>query len=179
MLRLATWAPGLHPRRRHGPRQDRADCSRLEGARDARTAAHHRAGVGVVELDAELARFMPSLKARWYNDERDARRSHALGPGDVLVVSYGLLQRRSVALREAHCATVVIDEAQYVKNVTRAAHRCRARDRRATSRSRSPARRSRTTSASCSASSTSRSRACSAPRPHSASAFASPSKAAA
>lgn len=66
---------------------------------------------------SELARFMPSLRARWYNDERDLSLA-ALEPGDVLVVSYGLLQRRSAVFEKQHFATVVVDEAQYVKNAS-------------------------------------------------------------
>lgn len=65
---------------------------------------------------AELARFTPSLSVHWYNEDRSAPLG-ALGAGDVLVVSYGLLQRESAAFREQAWATVVVDEAQYVKNV--------------------------------------------------------------
>jgi len=65
---------------------------------------------------AELARFVPSLKVRWYNEDR-ATPFADLGAGDVLVVSYGLLQRESAAFRAQRWATVVVDEAQYVKNI--------------------------------------------------------------
>ena len=65
---------------------------------------------------AELRRFVPSLSSRWYNDDRAIVPTN-LGPGDVLVVSYGLLQRRSELFQAQRWATVVIDEAQYVKNV--------------------------------------------------------------
>jgi superfamily II DNA or RNA helicase len=48
---------------------------------------------------AELARFVPSLD-------------------DITVVSYQTLQRQADAFAKKHWVTVVIDEAQYVKNVT-------------------------------------------------------------
>src|SRR5690606_18049144 len=62
-------------------------------------------------------RFVPSLAARWYNDERELALGD-LGAGDVLVVSYGLLARESARFAEVRWATLVVDEAQYVKNVT-------------------------------------------------------------
>ena len=42
----------------------------------------------------------------------------ALGPHDVLVCSYGLLQRDAELLSETHWHTVVLDEAQAIKNPT-------------------------------------------------------------
>ena len=65
---------------------------------------------------AELARFVPSLRVRWYNEDRATPFAN-LGAGDVLVVSYGLLQRESATFRAQRWATVVVDEAQYVKNI--------------------------------------------------------------
>jgi SNF2 family DNA or RNA helicase len=59
---------------------------------------------------------MPSLVVRWYNEDR-SKPFGELGPRDVLVVSYNLLQRQSALFRERHWSTVVIDEAQYVKNI--------------------------------------------------------------
>jgi superfamily II DNA or RNA helicase len=64
---------------------------------------------------AELARFVPRLRVVWYNEERPSLAE--LGPRDVVVVSYQLLQRTSDAFGERAWSTVVIDEAQYVKNV--------------------------------------------------------------
>jgi SNF2 family DNA or RNA helicase len=65
---------------------------------------------------AELTRFVPSLQVRWYNEDRTTPLG-ALGQGHVVVVSYGLLLRMRSAFREEEWATVVVDEAQYVKNV--------------------------------------------------------------
>ena len=65
----------------------------------------------------EAARFAPSLKLIIYADE--SNRVHALsklGPGDVLVVSYGLLVRDLERLAAVSFATAVFDEAQGLKN---------------------------------------------------------------
>jgi superfamily II DNA or RNA helicase len=117
MLRLATWAPGCIL----------ADDMGL--GKTVQTAvvlkAREKLGPQLIIAPAsvssnwmsELGRFMPSLKCRWYNDERDLSLA-ALGPGDVLVVSYGLLQRRAELFDKHRWATVVVDEAQYVKNVS-------------------------------------------------------------
>jgi superfamily II DNA or RNA helicase len=115
MLSLATWAPGCVL----------ADDMGL--GKTVQTAAVLKAraklGPALVVSPAsvssnwvsELARFMPSLRVRWYNEERPALEE--LSANDVLVVSYGLLQREAVAFRDRHWATVVVDEAQYVKNM--------------------------------------------------------------
>ena len=124
MLRLATWAPGCIL----------ADDMGLGKTVQTAAVLKARAYLGPQLIVApasvssnwmgELARFVPSLKARWYNDEREIAIG-SLGPNDVLVVSYGMLQRRAELFspagdheaREPHrFATLVIDEAQYVKN---------------------------------------------------------------
>ncbi|HEX8539550.1 MAG TPA: DEAD/DEAH box helicase, partial [Cystobacter sp.] len=64
----------------------------------------------------EAARFTPSLKM---HDYRDAEREALLprvGPGDVVVVSYGLLTRELERFTPVSFATLVLDEAQAVKN---------------------------------------------------------------
>ena len=62
----------------------------------------------------EAARFAPSLKLHVYGELRE--RTQKLGPGDVLVVSYGLLVRDAKQLASRTFATVVFDEAQNLKN---------------------------------------------------------------
>ncbi|MBM2885950.1 DEAD/DEAH box helicase [Chromobacterium phragmitis] len=62
---------------------------------------------------AEAARFAPSLRLRAYHQHR---RLDDVGPGDLVVVSYGLLQREADAFGEVHWASVVLDEAQAIKN---------------------------------------------------------------
>lgn len=64
---------------------------------------------------AELARFVPSLKVTFFNAERE-RELSTLGPGEVLVVSYGLLARVEEKLAACDFATCVLDEAQFLKN---------------------------------------------------------------
>jgi superfamily II DNA or RNA helicase len=64
----------------------------------------------------EAARFAPSLKVQAYNAaDREALLS-GLGAGDVVVVSYGLLARELERFSEVSFATLVVDEAQAVKN---------------------------------------------------------------
>ncbi|WP_373047020.1 SNF2-related protein [Vulgatibacter sp.] len=65
----------------------------------------------------EVERFAPGLRAIRYgalsDPERDALE---LGPGDLLVVSYGLLARDGERLATRHFATAIFDEAQALKN---------------------------------------------------------------
>jgi SNF2 family DNA or RNA helicase len=63
---------------------------------------------------SELARFASGLRVIWFNEDR-AEDLGKLGPGDVLVVSYGLVQQRAAAF-EREWTTLVVDEAQYLKN---------------------------------------------------------------
>ncbi|AUX23255.1 helicase SNF2 [Sorangium cellulosum] len=68
---------------------------------------------------AEAERFAPSLRLTLYAEAAD--RDDALewlGPGDVLVLSYGLLVRDAARLSARRFATVVFDEAQALKNAT-------------------------------------------------------------
>ena len=72
----------------------------------------------------EARRFVPSLSVTLY---READREDAvsrLGPGDVLVASYGLVTRDVESLKTVRFATLVLDEAQAVKNA--ATRRARA-----------------------------------------------------
>jgi SNF2 family DNA or RNA helicase len=79
----------------------------------------------------ELARFVPSLRVRSWNDDKSAH--EALGPGDVMLASYGLVQRRIDALSGAGAtrfATAVLDEAHFVKNSdARRSHAVRSLER--------------------------------------------------
>ncbi|WP_158240817.1 DEAD/DEAH box helicase [Telmatospirillum siberiense] len=66
---------------------------------------------------AELSRFAPGLKARRLAEADDrAETLGALGTGDVLICSYGLLTREEDRLSEAAWAMTVFDEAQAIKN---------------------------------------------------------------
>jgi len=65
----------------------------------------------------ELRRFAPGLTPRLYADQADrAACLTGLGPNDVVIVSYGLLVRDAAALAATTFATLVVDEAQAVKN---------------------------------------------------------------
>lgn len=65
----------------------------------------------------EAEKFAPSLRFKVYADESDREAAlETLGPGDVLVLSYGLLVRDVERLAKIRFATVVFDEAQALKN---------------------------------------------------------------
>ena len=66
---------------------------------------------------AELARFAPTLSPVLYAGEPDrAKRLGKLRKKDVVIVSYGLLVRDAELLAATPFATLVIDEAQALKN---------------------------------------------------------------
>ncbi len=67
----------------------------------------------------EAERFAPSLRWVHYADasDRDAT-LRSLGPGDVLLVSYGVLLRDRERFAGLRVATAVFDEAQWLKNAT-------------------------------------------------------------
>jgi superfamily II DNA or RNA helicase len=64
----------------------------------------------------ELERFAPSLRARSYRTEDRTALLESAGPGDVVVTSYGLLRQDAEALAGVEWGTVVLDEAQAIKN---------------------------------------------------------------
>ncbi len=67
----------------------------------------------------ELKRFAPSLRPVVYGEAGDRASCLAsLGKRDVLIASYGLLVRDAQALAGRPFATLVIDEAQALKNAT-------------------------------------------------------------
>lgn len=62
---------------------------------------------------AESRRFTPQLKLHVYQQERTLA---DLGPGDLVITSYGLLQQDSTAFAACCWNSVVLDEAQAIKN---------------------------------------------------------------
>lgn len=67
--------------------------------------------------EAELARFAPSLSVRVLNDE--SRRDDCVesaGPGDVLLVTYGVLVTESELLSRKQWNVACLDEAHQIKN---------------------------------------------------------------
>ncbi|MGO4381380.1 DEAD/DEAH box helicase [Pseudoduganella sp. RAF19] len=65
---------------------------------------------------AEAARFAPTLNVKLYGTgDREAMLENA-GPFDLIVTSYGLLQLESERFTKRHWHTIVLDEAQAIKN---------------------------------------------------------------
>lgn len=62
---------------------------------------------------AEVARFAPTLKVRAYHSNRSL---DDLGAFDIVVASYGMLQADTEAFSAQHWHSVVLDEAQVIKN---------------------------------------------------------------
>ena len=62
---------------------------------------------------AESRRFAPQLRLHLYHKTRTLS---GLGPGDVVITSYGLLQQDSAAFAACHWHSAVLDEAQAIKN---------------------------------------------------------------
>ncbi len=63
----------------------------------------------------EAARFAPSLRLHVHRGETRAELA-SLRPGDVLVTSYGIVVRDAEALSAVRFSTLVLDEAQAIKN---------------------------------------------------------------
>ena len=62
---------------------------------------------------AESTRFAPSLRL---HDYQQTRSLEGLGPLDLVIVSYGLLQQDAEAFAAQHWTSAVLDEAQAIKN---------------------------------------------------------------
>ena len=111
MLQLATWAPGCVLADDMGLGKTVQTASVLKARVEQGPALIIAPASVSSNWVSELARFMPSLDVRWFNtDQRGAF------DADVVVVSYGLLQRCREDFAKVEWGTVVIDEAQYVKN---------------------------------------------------------------
>lgn len=68
--------------------------------------------------EREAERFAPSLRLVRYRGKDREMKIEKLGPHDVVVTSYGLLQRDASLLAGHRFATVVFDEAQALKNAS-------------------------------------------------------------
>ncbi|MFG0263385.1 MAG: DEAD/DEAH box helicase, partial [Novipirellula sp. JB048] len=64
----------------------------------------------------EAERFAPSLKPHLYRDSDRQELIDAVGPGDLVVVSYQLVQRDAKKFATRDWSTLILDEAQFIKN---------------------------------------------------------------
>jgi SNF2 family DNA or RNA helicase len=67
---------------------------------------------------AEAARFTPALKPILYRGPEREQLLRRLGPGDILVTSYAIAAMDAEPLGKLRFASLVLDEAQAVKNAT-------------------------------------------------------------
>lgn len=65
---------------------------------------------------SESARFAPTLRPHLYRDTERGEFLESVGPGDVVVASYGLLLRDAEYFTKICWGTLVLDEAQFIKN---------------------------------------------------------------
>ncbi len=80
--------------------------------------------------ESEIRKFAPTLNPYFYRDGGRAELLERAGPFDVVIASYGLLQQDGDEFIEKHWATIVLDEAQAIKNInakrTKIAHKLQA-----------------------------------------------------
>jgi len=67
---------------------------------------------------AEAARFAPTLKVIVFGGKGRQKQVEHLKPFDVLVTSYTMLQQESKLLETVNWQTIVLDEAQAIKNIS-------------------------------------------------------------
>ena len=77
--------------------------------------------------ESEILKFSPTLKPYFYREGCRKTLLDNAGPFDVIIASYGLLQQDSEQFIEKRWATIVLDEAQAIKNInakrTKTAHK--------------------------------------------------------
>jgi SNF2 family DNA or RNA helicase len=88
----------------------------LTGAQDGPTLVVAPTSVCANWVD-EIRRFAPTLNAIPFGGGDRQRTLAQLGPFDVMVCSYGLMQQESKQLAERYWQTIVLDEAQAIKNM--------------------------------------------------------------
>jgi superfamily II DNA or RNA helicase len=69
-----------------------------------------------INWQRETERFAPELKAHLYREHDRQHLVESAGPGDLVITSYQLLQRDAERFGSRHWHTLVLDEAQYIKN---------------------------------------------------------------
>ncbi len=74
--------------------------------------------------EREAQRFTPTLRAMIFRGKRDLQMLQAVEPGQLLITSYDLVARYATELRALQFGTLVLDEAQAIKNA--ATRRARA-----------------------------------------------------
>ncbi|MCK5763933.1 MAG: DEAD/DEAH box helicase, partial [Clostridiales bacterium] len=65
---------------------------------------------------SESAKFAPSLNPLFFGDGNRKKTLKKLKAFDILITSYGLLLSEEEILSELHWSTIVLDEAQFIKN---------------------------------------------------------------
>jgi len=80
--------------------------------------------------ESEIRKFAPTLKPYFYREGNRQELLDKAGAFDVVIASYGLLQQDGQQFIDKHWATIVLDEAQAIKNInakrTKIAHKLNA-----------------------------------------------------
>jgi SNF2 family DNA or RNA helicase len=116
LLQRSQWAPGVCLADEMGLGKT-VQTIALLAERAARGPALVIAPTSVVDgWLSEIARFAPSLEAQLYRGAAREELLDKLGPGVVLVTSYELVLRDLERFTDRAFATLVVDEAQVIKN---------------------------------------------------------------
>lgn len=67
--------------------------------------------------ESETLKFAPTLTPKLFRDCDRNQFFKAIGPGDLVIASYGLLQSESKRFAAVHWSTILLDEAQAIKNM--------------------------------------------------------------
>ncbi|TNE47578.1 MAG: DEAD/DEAH box helicase [Deltaproteobacteria bacterium] len=66
--------------------------------------------------ESEIQKFAPGLRSHLLATSDREEVLSSLAPGEVLIASYGLLQNEAEKINEVHWSSIILDEAQAIKN---------------------------------------------------------------
>jgi superfamily II DNA or RNA helicase len=116
LARMAHWAPGAVLADDMGLGKTlQALCLVAHRRADGPVLVVAPASVGI-NWEREVARFAPGFQVQSYRGAKREELLEALVPGQILITSWELMARDAERLSEVHFGTIVLDEAQAIKN---------------------------------------------------------------